>query len=92
MITFLLIFAAATTATTIFFWKQANALKYGNSNLIRSTHSMVDRHNDLVLELETKISDLESRLNHKQEAPAPAPEKTQSQKRKYYRKPKGPKA
>lgn len=92
MITFLLLFAAATTATTIFFWKQANALKYGNSNLIRSTHSMVDRHNDLVLELETKISELESRLNRKPEPSAPAPEKTQSQKRKYYRKPKGPKA
>jgi hypothetical protein len=91
MITFLLLFAATTAVTTIFFWKQANSLKYGNSHLVRSTHLLVDTHNALVLDLQARISELETQLNQKQVPSAPAPEKAQSPKRKYYRKPKGPK-
>jgi hypothetical protein len=100
MITTILILAACvTTGVAVFFWKRSSAFQYANDALRKSMKDQDVQRDEHITSLNNKIFELRNHLNQvqadrsaaKKDSPNQA-EKPASSKRKYYRKPKGPKA
>lgn len=91
IVTLLSISTCALAGLAFFFWTKMNALQYSKNAMLH----MFSVQDNEVTRLNEKLSELRKELQEATDSAGPKPEaqadKPSKPKRKYYRKPKGPK-